>query len=614
MSVIHAPRQTVLDERQLFVPALVALTMLLFLGRLWFVQIVRADALRAMGVSTGADRVKRLAPRGLIRDRNGVVLAGVQQNAVVTAVYDTVKDHPEAIAEVARLLGVPVERLDKPLKEASWDPYVSSVIWIGVSPEAASVIAEAGDRLPGFGVVLQPTRVYYEPFSLSHVLGYVWKPSEREVKRLKERGIEPQTYVGRAGLEAFYEELLMGTPGMETIAVDPQMRPIRTISIDRPVPGEEVVLALDLRLQRLAHELLGANRGAVVASDPSTGEVLCMVSTPGFDIHLYDNGIRSSDYEVLDKDPNKPMLNRAIQGAYPPGSTFKIVTSVAAQLAGIFDPHRRVTCNGVYRFGNRNWTCLGRHGSVAFREAMAASCNVYFYDLGMRAGQTNLQKAMDLLGLGERQGIDLSSEGLGKAPLPESLAKQGTEWKPYDTVNVSIGQGPLALTPMQMLTVVSIAANGGKAYRPHLLLGTKDAQGALRRTAIETIADLDLPAAFWRELQEALVSVIEVGTAGGSKIEGVRWGGKTGSSQHSGGPTSHGWFVGFAPAQSPRIAIAVIVENAGHGGVVAAPIAKQIVDRYLHGNLERIPEVQSSVRALDNSRTSSAPAGSPDSP
>lgn len=612
MSVIHTPRQATLDERQLLVPAALVLAMAFFLVRLYHLQVMQADALAAMGIRTGMDTVKRIAPRGRIVDRNGAVLAGVQQNAVVTAVYDVVKDHPEAVAEVARLLGVPVEALDKPLKEASWDPYVPSVIFVGVPPEAAATIAEAGDRLPGFGLEFQPTRVYSEPFSLSHVMGYVWKPTEREVKRLKQEGIEPQTYVGRAGFEAYYEKLLMGTPGAERIAVDPQMRPIRTISTDRPVPGKEIVMSLDLRLQRLAAELLSGRRGAVVASDPKTGEVLCMVSAPGFDIHLYDNGISTANYRTLADDKAKPMLNRAIAGSYPPGSTFKIVTSIAAQLGGVFDPSRRVVCNGGYRLGRRTWTCLGRHGAVDFKAAMAASCNVYFYDLATRAKPTNLQKAIEVLGLGAKQGIDLPGESAGVAPTPEFLARYKKEWQPYDTLNVGIGQGDLALTPLQMLTVASVVANRGSSFVPHLMRGTKSGQGSFQVVSPDVAVSLDFPDSFWIVMQDALCQVIDGGTAGAARIEGVRWGGKTGSAQNRREALTHSWFVGIAPMDSPKIAIAVVVEQAGHGGSVAAPIAKEIVSRYLFGNLSRIPDVQSTVRPAASSRTSDEDSESPE--
>ncbi len=614
MSVIHTPRQATLDERQLLVPGLVVIAIIVFLSRLWYLQVIHADRLAAMGESTGIDVVKSIAPRGRIVDRNGIVIAGVKQNAVVTAVYDTVIKNPETIDEVARLLGVPREKLDKPLKEASWDPYVPNVIFVGASPEAASIIAEAGDRLPGFGVVLQPTREYIEPTALTHTLGYVWKPTEKEVKALKAEGLEPMPYVGRDGLEQFYEKLLMGTAGAERIAVDPQMRPLRTVSTDRPVPGQELVLALDLRLQRLATQALGGRPGAVVATDPRTGEVLCMVSSPTYDIHLWDNGISSVDYDRLSQDKLKPFLKRAIAGAYQPGSTYKIVTSIAAEMGGVFDAYRRVTCNGSYRLGNRAWTCLGRHGAVDFNAAMAASCNVYFYDLAMRAGQVNMQKAIEALGLGEKQGIDLPGESRGIAPTPEQFEKMERKWQPYDTMNVGIGQGPLALTPLQMLSVVSTVANNGVAYKPHLLKASRDAENRLHPIDPQALIKLDLPASFWSTLRSALFAVVDHGTAGSYKIPGMAWGGKTGSAQNSHGPMAHGWFVGLAPIDAPRIAIAVIVENAGHGGVVAAPIAKEIVDKYLNGKMGLIPEVQSTVRPLNSPRTSSTALESPEAP
>jgi penicillin-binding protein 2 len=325
---------------------------------------------------------------------------------------------------------------------------------------------------------------------------------------------------------------------------------------------------------------------------------LCLVSSPSFDIHLYDNGISSADYKRLDTDPLKPMFNRAIAGAYEPGSTYKIVTTIAAQIGGVFDEHRRVTCNQTYRLGNRAWKCLGRHGSVDFRAAMAASCNVYFYDLAMRAGQKNLQEAMRVMGIGQRQGIDLPGEIKGNAPTPEWLAKYDAKWQPYYNLNVGIGQGDLSLTPLQMLSVVSTVANDGRAYKPHLLKASRSPDSTFKPVKPQAIIDLGFSPSFWNTMREGLFGVIDHGTAGVARIDGINWGGKTGSAQNSHGPMAHGWFVGFAPIEDPKIAIAVIVENGGHGGVVAAPVAKQIVEKYLKGNMSLTPNVQSTVRPL----------------
>lgn len=592
-------------------PLCLAFAVVGFVVRLWYIQVVRAESLAAMGVSTGIDSVVRIAPRGRIVDRNGVLLAGVKQNAVVTAVYDVVKDHPEVIDEIARLLNVERSYFDRPLKEASWDPYVASPIFIGAPPEAASLIAEADERLPGISLELQPTRFYTEETSLSHVLGYVWKPSEKEVRRLKEAGVEPMKFVGRDGLESRYEKELMGVPGAEIHAVDPQMRPLRTIRVDHPVPGEEIVLALDLRLQRVAIEALGNRRGAVVATDPRTGEVLCLASSPSFDVHLFDNGISSENYARLTADPSKPLLKRAISGAYPPGSTFKIVTSVAAQLAGVFDPDFAVVCRGFYMLGKRRVGCLGTHGSIKFHEAMTRSCNTYFSDLAFRSGEENMRKAGVMLGIAGKQGIDVPGESSGSYPTDDWLTSRKVSWKAGDTVNMGIGQGYLAMTPLQMNTVVAIVANRGRSFRPHLVKQRVDSNGVSHDFAPELNGQIELPDEFWDTLIASLVNVVDAGTARSAKINDLSWGGKTGSAEHRLASLTHGWFVGFAPAHDPRIAISVIVEAAGHGGSVAAPIAKQVVERYLFGNLSKTPDVQSTVIPLASERANSAPAESP---
>ncbi|MCH8977983.1 MAG: penicillin-binding protein 2 [Armatimonadetes bacterium] len=606
MPVIHTQRETPLDLRHLFVPAGLVLVVALFLARLAYVQLFQAEALSAIAARAGIDSVSRLAPRGLIYDRNGKLLAGVREAAVVTAVYDDVKNRPEAQAKVARLLGIDPKRLDRPLREAKWDPYVASVIYVGVGPEAASRIAEAGDRLKGFDIEVQPTRYYTESTILSHVLGYVWKPTEREVKRLKDAGLKPAVYVGRDGFEARHEELLMGVPGAEHMAVNAQMKPLRIVGFDRPVPGAELVIAIDIELQRLAMKLLDGRRGAVVATDPRTGEVLCLASSPTYDISPFYNGISEVEFRTLMDDPDTPMLKRAIGGAYPPGSTFKIVTSIAAQLAGEFSPTRTIVCPGYYMIRRQRVGCLGRHGTVAFQEAMRRSCNTYFCDLAVRAGVDALREASRLLGLGSRQGIDIPGESPGLVPTAEWIRRTERFWRPGDTVNFGIGQGYLTLTPLQMVGIASVVANRGTVYKPHVLLGQRDREGELIGREPEVLGTIDAPASFWSEMHRALVSVIDRGTARSARIEDVSWAGKTGSPEHRRDLKTHSVFVGYAPANDPRIAISVIVVEAGHGGEVAAPLARQIVQLFLHPPEEEDPADQSIDSPTANARTSSA--------
>lgn len=616
MPVIHTQRETPLDLRQLFVPAGLVFAVLLFMARLVYVQLIQADELSALASGSGIDSVSRLAPRGLIYDRNGKLLAGVREAAVVTAKYnelkyDEVKKEVVDQAVVAELLSIDPKWLDRPLNEAKWDPYVASVIYVGVGPRAASLIAEAGDRLKGFGIELQPTRYYTESTSMSHVLGYVWKPSEREVNRLKEVGVKPAVYVGRDGFEAQYEELLMGTPGAEHLAVSAQMKPLRTVGFDRPVPGSELVMSIDIELQRLAMDLLDGRRGAIVATDPRTGEVLCLASSPTYDIHQFDNGISEVDFRRLMDDPERPMLKRAIGGAYPPGSTFKIVTSIAAQLAGKFSTTRTVFCPGFYMIRRQRVGCLGRHGTVAFQEAMRVSCNTYFSDLADRAGIDSLREASKLIGLGSRHGIDIPGESPGLVPTAEWIRRTERFWRPGDTVNMGIGQGYLTLTPLQMVAVASVVANRGTVYRPHVLLGERDSDGKLIERQPDVLGTIDAPASFWDELNRALVSVIDQGTARRARIKDVRWAGKTGSPEHRRDLETHSVFIGYAPADDPQIAISVIIEEAGHGSEVAAPMAGQIVQLYLRPREEESPADQSIESLTANSRTSSADGSSP---
>lgn len=586
MSVIHQPRRPELDARVLLFPTILFILLGLLFFRLWYFQVVKASQLVEQAEALNATNIPELAPRGLIFDRNNVLLAGVNPEWVITAIPKIVDKNPEVLAKVAAEIGADPKKLKSKLEAGRWKPWFPTPIFIGATTQIASKLAERSDEFPGIDVRSQPMRYYPDTKSFSHLLGYVWVPSVEDVKVIKGFGREPADYVGKGGIEAYYEESLMGTPGVVRTEVDAKRRPTKIIGRDAATPGDQLVLSIDKNLQQEAMSALSGLRGAVVALDPKTGEVLCMASSPSFDQKLFKTGISKTDYNQLKDHPGNPFLNRPISVKFAPGSTFKIVTTIAAMESGYFDPGRPEHCSGGIQLGNRFIKCLGHHGSITFNSAMTRSCNAYFMRLALNSGRAGMLQAAEDVGIYHKTGVDVAAEKRGDLGTERYMARYYPKyrWPLADTAFLGIGQGILAVTPIQMANLVALVANDGVSYKPHVVRAIRKA-GDSNKLNVRTPEELHrVPGniAFWHDMKAALVNVIESGTARGSaKMPGLKWGGKTGSAEEKKGHKTHSWFVGFAPYDNPKIAICVFVEEGGHGGEVAAPIARRVVQRYL---------------------------------
>jgi penicillin-binding protein 2 len=587
MSVIHAPSEPKLDVRLLIFPVVLFCLLSGLALRLWYFQVVKAEELSEKALKTGRTRVEKLAPRGLIYDRKGVMLAGIRSKIVVTAVKNTIRQHPESLERVAAILGTPVAKLEEQLQRSTWRPSLPAPIAIDVPLKQATQIAESADDLPGIDVSSQPMRYYPDGKSFAHLLGYVWVPYEQDIARIEKFGRKPAQYVGKAGLEREYEKELMGTAGVERVEIGAKRKDPKIVGRDTPVPGSKLTLTIDNDLQQLAFQMMASKgfKGAAVAIEPATGEVLALVSSPSYDTRLFLNGISQTDYNRILNDASKPFVNRAIGDGASPGSTFKLLTAIAAAQAGIFDPNWHVHCGGGYRVGNRVTKCLGVHGSVNFKRALEKSCNTYFAALAVRTGMKQMQATAQQAGFGSRSGLDLSGEWPGRV-ISDELVKRYRKrvvYYPGDLVNFGIGQGELTTTPLQMANLAAMVANGGTVYRPHLVKEIRRPnEPSPERIQPEVAFRIDLPERFWQTMRDAMVGVVEQGTARAGKIDGFLWGGKTGSAEHGrfNEKTSHSWFIGFAPAVNPKIAIAVFVDSGGHGSTAAMPICKAMIEAY----------------------------------
>jgi len=508
-------------------------------------------------------------PRGKIFDRNNIEIANTRPGFYVSVTRAFV-DEP-SLKRVSTILNISRKTIKERLALQK-NPFIPVKIAHDITYEQLAEIEESLEDLKDVQVGVEPLRNYPYKELLFHVIGYVGEVTERELKNGK---YLLGDYVGRMGLEKFYEDQLQGKRGIEYIEVDAQGRELRKLSEKRPSPpisGKDLYTTLDVALtESVAVYLNNYERAACVCLDPRNGEVLVLYSKPGFDPNLFIHGIEKTQWQIINKDPNAPMFNRTIMSCYPPGSTFKPFIALAGLDSWMIDKNKHFEpCRGQLRLGRRIFRCWRRHGRLDLIGALIKSCDIYFYQLGEFLGIDTIFSRVKRVGFGSKLGIDLPNEKNGLLPDRSWFEhRYGKHWTLGHIFNLSIGQGDLLVTPLQLACAYTIFVNDGKIPIPHLLKGdsVRYIETGISVEAIKTVC-------------EGLKGVVAAGTGRLARLEQYEVWGKTGTAQNPHGK-DHALFVGLAPAQDPKILVCVVVENAGHGGSVAAPIAGRIIKAFL---------------------------------
>ncbi|MCS7264732.1 MAG: penicillin-binding protein 2 [Armatimonadetes bacterium] len=558
---------------------------LVFIARLWWLQIYRGEQFGEKAQSKCLRAIVTRAPRGQILDRNGKVLATNEPSftiALFPAEFSTDGADPEEICQIINIPRAILDNAVSKIKENKVPLFEPIRLVVGADFATVTKVFERSWELPGIIVIEEPCRLYPNGKLAAHLLGHVGAVTEEELKRRKD--LELFDWTGKLGLERFYDRQLQGKNGREIVEVDARGAPVRRLKREPAQPGQTLVTTIDADLQRVAEEALKGKRGAVVALNPKSGEVLVMASSPTFDPNWFSKGIKPELWRWLISHKAHPMQNRAISTAHPPGSTFKVVTAVAALLYGKVSPKTRMNCSGGRVVGRRFFRCWRRHGTVDLIKAIGQSCDTYFYSLGLAVGPERLAHIASLMSLGSKSGVDLLGEIKGVLPTPKWKRERYRErWYGGDTANMSIGQGYLSATPMQMALVACAIANDGVVYRPHLVKRRLSPEGkVLDLVKPQVLHRLEAPQFVWDAVKQGMLAAV-YGSGGTARLLAnltIKVAGKTGSSEHRKGAKTHAWFIAFAPADDPQIALCVMVEEAGHGGEIAVPIAKQILQAF----------------------------------
>jgi len=612
------PKEATYDfDGRMYIILYIALGIFLALGvRFYILQIVRHEDYQQRAVNNRIRDIPIIAPRGAIFDRNGKLLVD-NQSAFNLVIY------PELMTNSADTIKALVDNFEvdeESIRAAIHDPKRPKSLPVLVKQNASRAdlawVAAHEYEHPEISIDEQPQRIYPHGKLAAHALGYVGEISPRQLESPKyaELGYRQGDIIGQGGLESTYDKILRGQNGVKRMLVDSRGRPIRVLSEIPPIKGQDLITTIDLDIQQVAEEEFDntGDTGVAIAMNPQNGEVLAMVSRPAFDPNIFalniaTGGEKRKDVRALLTDPSHPLHNDAIQGRYPTGSTWKLLMSAAALEEGIITPKdSRIVCGGGIQMGNRFVHCLGNHGAPDIHTAIVRSCDGYYYRLGLKMGVDMIDNWSMKFGAGPKTGIDLPSEIIGVTPSREwkrRFNKRDPEWKDFDTVLASIGQGSVAITPMQLLYATSGIMMGGVYYKPHLLREAKE-------TPIENVKHFTDPPNVLKLSKETvdIVSygawgvVNEGGTAGGLLPRELNVGGKTGTAQviakekvRSKEHRDHAWFVSFAPLhteEKPEFAVVVLTENGGWGGRASAPKAKMIHAAYFSKKLGRpvIPE------------------------
>jgi penicillin-binding protein 2 len=473
-------------------------------------------------------------------------------------------------------------------------------------------------HLPGLIVDVRPRRAYDYGDLASHLIGYLGEVDENELRQFKESPYRMGAQIGKYGVEYRWENDLRGSDGGQQIEVDALGREIRPLGVVEPFPGNNLFLTIDLELQKIAEEAYQDKTGALIAMDPNTGRILAMVSKPSFKPDIFARNILPEEWKSLMENPYHPLQNKGIQGQYPAGSIFKIVTAIAGLESGSITPNTQLTCTGAFSYGNRDFRCWkeGGHGSLSLHRAIVESCDIYFYQLGLKLGPDLIARYATEFGLGKATGISLPHEKPGIVPSSSWKKKRlGVPWYSGETLSFAVGQGYLNATPLQLLVLISAVANGGRIIQPQVVERVEDIyENKLREYPPVEMRRVDVSERTLRIIQEALRGAVNDphGTGSACALKEVKVAGKTGTAQVIAMPEDfkrgemnriplkfrdHAWFVAYAPFEDPKISVAVLVEHGGFGATAAAPMAKKVIEQYL--NLNPTPSLKSTEKQSD---------------
>ena len=607
MVELNTQRMEDFKGRYKYFIAFVGVAFFLIFVRLWHFQVIKGSEFRRLSENNCIRIRENPADRGMLLDRKRRVLAHNRPSFEVYLVPEDLKENPEVVVKVGEMLNMAQDEIKNKLQSLKRRPPFKPVkIKSDVDWQELALLESNRVYLPGLIVDVRPRRAYHYGNLASHLIGYLGEVDENELKQSKDTPYRMGALIGKYGVEYRWEADLRGVDGGRQVEVDALGREIKPLQSLEPFPGNNLILTIDLDLQKTAEEAFQDKNGALIAMDPKNGKILAMVSKPSFAPDLFARNISPEEWKSLMENPHHPLQNKGIQGQYPPGSVFKIVTAIAGLESGIITPNTQMTCTGTYPYGNRDFRCWkeGGHGTLSLHRAIVESCDIYFYQVGLKVGVDRIAHYAKELGLGRTTGILLPHEKPGIVPSTSWKKKRlGVPWYSGETLSLAVGQGYLNTTPIQLITLISAISNGGKLYLPQVVERVENIYGdTLKEYPPVETGKADISEDTLHIIQEALSGAVNEphGTGWACALKEVKVAGKTGTAQvvrmaqdFKKGDMDrmplkfrdHAWFVAYAPCEDPQISMAVLVEHGGFGAAAAVPIAKKVIEKYLSLNL-----------------------------
>ncbi len=592
----------------------------LIFARLWFLQVHKGEEYRNRADNNRVRMREVVAPRGNILDIRGRKLVSNRPSFNVVLVREDSRDVDQLLKNLASALDLNISSLWEKLREAEGKPrHIPIRLIEDVDWETLAYVENHNQEFPGIRIETIPTRVYHYKNLAAHVIGYLGEISKKELEARDSKIYTGGDLVGKMGLERLREADLRGEKGSSSSEVNARGFEQQLLKNIDPLPGNDIQLTIDAKLQKVAEDLMAAGdkAGAVVVMEVKTGRMLVMASSPVLPLDQFVGGISHKNWDALLQNPKHPLINKVVQAMYPPGSTYKMITAMAGLSTGVIDTDTVFYCRGYYSFGNRRYHCWKRsgHGAVNLKRAISESCDVYFYQVGQRVGVDRLAAMANKFGLGHKSGIDMEHEKGGLIPTKEwKKKKYNKKWQEGETLSVAIGQGFDLVTPLQICLMTATIANGGKQFRPQVIEKVTDPDGKVLEH-FSPILNLDLQGdkRFLPLIREGMEEVVQGkhGTARKVRIKGLTIGGKTGTAQvvrlkqykHLKDEDipykyrDHAWFTCYAPAEDPEIAITVLVEHGLHGGSGAGPVARALLEAYFGDRLRAAAAAEEAEKA-----------------